>query len=119
METAIRQLRAAEAIKFIINGRTFDTATSTTLAVDCGITDPDYNNVVGDCEVRFTNVLYRTAKGALFIHFRRSEKRVKGGGPVVFVDYVEEKTGEEAVEWIAERQAIVLDAADLPLPPEA
>lgn len=119
MATAIQKLRAAEAIKFIINSRTFDTATSTALAVDRGITDPDYNNAVGDCEVRFRNVLYRTAKGALFIHFHRSEKRVKGGGPIAFVDYAEARTGEQAVEWIAERQAVVLDAADLPLPPEA
>ena len=52
-------------MKFVIKGRTFDTASSTVVAVSRGIRLPDYNNQVGDAEIRFDNTLFRTAKGAL------------------------------------------------------
>lgn len=110
-------LEREEAMKFIINGRTFDTATSTKAAISRGINPPDYNNIVGDSEVRFENVLYRTAKGAFFVHTHASEKLVKGGKPII-TDEAESMTAEQAVEWITRNGAAVLDDAGLPMPAE-
>ena len=111
-------LEREEAMKFVINGRTFDTATSTKVAVSRGINHPVFNNMVGDSEVRFENVLYRTAKGAFFVHHHATEKLVKGGRPVV-TDEATEMSGELAVQWITDSGAVVFDAAGLPLPDEA
>lgn len=107
-----------EAMKFIIDGRTFDTATSTAAAVNRGIVNPRYDNSVGDSEVRYEDTLYRTAKGAFFVHEHKTEKFVKGGRPVV-TDTVLAMSDQEAGLWIAARGAMVLDAEGLPLPPEA
>jgi hypothetical protein len=63
-------------------------------------------------------VLYRTAKGALFLHDHSTYKYVKGGKPVT-EDTAREMTAEQALEWIAGRRAVILDATGLPLPPEA
>lgn len=105
-------------MKFIINGRTFDTATSTTVAVDRGINMPDYNNLPGDAEVRYENTLFRTTKGAFFVHEHSTEKLVKGGRPIVS-DLAFAVSPHSAIEWIVNNQAMVLDDAGLPMPPEA
>jgi len=49
-------------MKFVIKGRTFDTATSNVVAIDRGIAMRA--NRLGDHEKRYESVLYRTAKGA-------------------------------------------------------
>jgi hypothetical protein len=105
-------------MKFVINGRTFDTTTSTVVAINRGIDLPYYNNVVDDRECRYEVVLYRTAKGAFFLHDHSTSKYVKGGKPVT-EDTAKEMSAEEAAKWIAEYQAVVLSADGVPLPPEA
>jgi hypothetical protein len=106
------------AMKFVINGRTFDTASSTVAAITRGIIEADYDNMVGDRETRYEVVLYRTAKGAFFLHDHSTYKYAKGGKPVT-EDTAQELTPEEAVGWITQNVAVVMDATGLPLPPEA
>jgi hypothetical protein len=106
------------AMKFVIKGRTFDTASSTVAAISRGIDEPCYNNMVGDRETRYELVLYRTAKGAFFLHDHSTYKYVKGGKPIT-EDTAQEFTLEEALEWITRFGAVVMDATGLPLPPEA
>ncbi len=108
----------SEAMKFVINGRTFDTATSTVVAIDRGINMPSYDNSAGDSECRYEVVLYRTAKGAFFVHDHSTYKFVKGGRPVT-EDTAFERTAEEALRWIGERRAVIHNADGLELPPEA
>lgn len=105
-------------MKFIINGRTFDTAAAARVAVSRGVNHPDYNSSPSDAEVRFENVLYRTATGAFFVHAHATEKFVKGGRPVV-TDTAEELLPAEAVKWITDNGAVVQDDAGLPMPPAA
>jgi len=107
-----------EAMKFVINGRSFDTATATKVAIDRGIDHPNYSGMVGDSELRYENVLYRTAKGAFFIHQHHTEKLVKGGRPVV-TDFAYELSREEASKWVSDRRAMILDGSGLDLPEEA
>jgi len=114
----MKTLTREEAMKFIINGRTFDTATASKVAVSRGINQPAYNNMVGDSEVRFEDVLYRTAKGAFFVHSHATEKLVKGGRPIV-TDEATELFPSEVVKWITDNGAAVMDAAGLALPDEA
>lgn len=105
-------------MKFVIKGRTFDTATATKLAIARGIIDPSYNNLPGDAEIRYEDTLYRTAKGTLFLHEHNTTKYMKGGKPLV-TDDAKEMTPESAVAWIGEWRAMVFDATGLPLPDEA
>jgi hypothetical protein len=111
-------LERKEAMKFVINGRTFDTTTSTTAAISRGIIQPSYNNFAGDSEVRYEKVLYRTAKGAFFVHNHFTEKFVKGGRPVTS-DEALELTPDDAMTWIENEGAVVMDGTGLSLPPEA
>jgi hypothetical protein len=109
-------------MKFILNGRTFDTATSETIAIDRGTydrwnQDMSMKGFPGADEVRFETVLYRTAKGALFIHHHATAK-YKSGKPVT-TDTAEEMESDEAVKWIAEENAAVINSEGLPLPDEA
>ena len=108
-----------EAMKFVINGRTFDTATASKVAISRGFVPPSYNNFHLDSEVRYERVLYRTPKGALFVHSHETEKYVKGGKPITTDDAVEIKSPEAAVKWIVDEAAVVIDAKGLPLPDEA
>jgi hypothetical protein len=110
--------RKDEAMKFIINGRTFDTASSTVVAVSRGINPPGYNNLAGDSEVRYENTVFRTAKGSFFVHQHATEKFVKGGRPVV-TDEAFELDAVAALKWIVDNGAAVIDGEGLPLPPEA
>ena len=112
-------LERKEAMKFVINGRTFDTVNSTTIAIARGIVSPSYDNGVGDSEVRYEDVLYRTPKGAFFVHSHSTQKFVKGGRPVTTDKAEEMQTPEDAIKWIEQLGAVVLDATGLPLPPEA
>lgn len=108
-----------EPMKFVLNGRTFDTATSSTVAINRGIREPSYNNSVGDSELRYEDVLYRTQKGAFFVHEHHTEKFVDRKGKPVVTDYAWECDPENAVKWIVEYGAVIVDAAGLPLPDEA
>ncbi len=106
------------AMKFVINGRTFDTASATRKAVSRGIRHPNYDGMVGDSELRYERTLYQTGKGAFFVHHHTTEKFVKGGKPVVD-DFAEEIGPEVVTDWIASQGAAIFDSDGLPLPPEA
>jgi hypothetical protein len=107
-----------EDMKFIIKGRTFDTSTSQTVAVASGVYQPEqFDEWFPAQSVRYEDVLYRTAKGSLFVHSHETAKYDKGK-PVV-KDNATELTPEKAVEWIEEIGARVLDPDGLPLPDEA
>lgn len=116
-------LTEREQMKFILNGRTFDTSTSQTVAISRGIfespTEGGYFPEFGISwqSVRYEDVLYRTAKGALFIHDHRTAK-YQHGKPVVS-DLAKEMSPEEAARWIEENGAIIVDPTGLSLPDEA
>jgi hypothetical protein len=98
------------SMKFVLNGRTFDTATSTVAAVSRGVID-------GAESKRYENVLYRTKLGNFFVHHHETVK-FKYGKPVVD-DSAAALTPELAVSWIQSTSAMVLDPTGLPLPDEA
>lgn len=113
-----------EGMRFIINGRTFDTASSSPLAVSRDILVPRLgvrpldHFYEGDWDqVRIEATLYRTQKGSLFIHDHATIKFPKGK-PVV-QDRAWEVTPDEAVKWIVEEGAAILDGTGLQLPDEA
>lgn len=104
-------------MKFIIEGRVFNTKTSRVLGVARGVREPLPEEPSGVETVRFEETLYRTEAGALFIHSHRTAKAGRGK-PLVW-DHVRVVSPQEAVAWAAERQALIADDAELPLPPEA
>ena len=109
-----------ENLKFILDGRSFDTTTSYVVAVSRGAYDPrnsSFEKPGSAEEVRFERVLYRTAMSALFIHSHETYKFAKGK-PIVR-DTAEEIDQHEAVAWIERQGAAVLDEAGLSMPPEA
>ena len=112
------KIPAGEFMKFVLNGRTFDTATSTKVAIHRGVTKPRYDNIAGDSEIRYEDTLYRTVKGAFFVHSHNTEKLVKGGKPLVN-DGADELSPAAAGTWVIERGVAVLDATGLDLPEEA
>ena len=108
------------SMKFVIDGRTYDTATSTQAAIYRGAADRlsyGYDLPPDAATVRYEHVLYRTAKGAFFVHVHETSKG-RSGKPVV-EDRADAYTPEEAVKWIESHSAMVLDPAGLPLPDEA
>ena len=109
-----------EGMKFILNGRSFDTAASTVVAISRGVHDP-YNSGFDERgsaeEVRFEYMLYRTAKGAFFVHEHQTAKFTKGK-PVV-TDKAFEFAPPEALAWITNRGAASVDGTGLDLPDEA
>ncbi|MDO8706024.1 MAG: hypothetical protein Q7J84_13865 [Sulfuricaulis sp.] len=108
-----------EQMKFVINNRTFDTDTSQTVAISRGARTPEnpWDDDFPAQSVRYENVLYRTAKGALFVHYHKTMKFDRGK-PVVD-DSAQEVTPEEAISWIQMNLAAVIDPTGLTLPPEA
>lgn len=108
-----------EAMKFILNGRSFDVASAFPVAVHRGAYTPDgYSDEYRGAEqVRFEDTLYRTQKGAFFAHEHNTAKYPKGK-PVV-ADIAQELTAQEAVAWIATRGAVIIDPTGLDLPEEA
>ena len=106
-------------MKFVLKGRTFDTSTAISVAIDRGVRVPthDTDEYFGAESVRFEYVLYRTPKGAFFVHYHDTVKFPRGK-PVI-EDVAEEVTPEKAVQWIVNHGAMILDTTDLPLPPEA
>jgi len=114
----MNHLEEREVMKFVLNGRSFDTATAATVAIYRGAFTPEqFDPHFGAEQVRFEWVLYRTQKGAFFIHDHESVKYPKGK-PVIS-DEAKEATAEEAVKWISEHGAAVLDGTGLQLPDEA
>ncbi len=110
-------LTEREAMKFVLNSRTFDTQTSQTLAISRGVREPMHYDPPDAQGIRYEDVLYRTAKGALFTHSHETFK-FQRGKPVVS-DSASEMTPEEAVKWIETVEAVVIDDSNLPLPDEA
>ncbi len=107
-----------EAVQFILNGRTFDTATSSQVAVHRGVVIPDeYSEYNGAEQQRFECILYRTAKGNFFLHEHETIKYPKGK-PVVS-DEATEMPAEVAAEWISGVGAAIIDGTGLPLPESA
>jgi hypothetical protein len=108
-----------DAMKFIIKGSTFDTATSTTVALSRGAYTPDgfHRDYTGAEQVRYEEVLYRTAKGAWFVHLHHTIKYPKGK-PVVH-DAALALSAGEAIAWISGNGASIIDATGLDLPEEA
>ena len=107
-----------EVVKFIHDGLTYDTSTAKPLAVHRGAYAPTAESPHYPAEqVRFEETLYRTPKAALFIHEHVTAK-FQRGRPVV-QDRIRPVDTVEAVAWISATGAAILDAEDLPLPPEA
>jgi len=103
-------------MKFVIDGRTFDTASATRVAVSRGIELPSHD-MVGDSAIRFEDVLYRTADGSFFAHEHAAGKSADGDRPAV-TDEARKLSPEGALAWIMDREAAVIDATGLPLPDE-
>ena len=108
-----------EAMKFILNGRSFDTTTSSEVAISRGAYTPEQwdGDYPGAAQVRYERILFRTAKSAFFVHDHETVKYPKGK-PVVS-DEARELSLEEAIKWIESQGAAVIDASGLPLPDEA
>jgi hypothetical protein len=107
-------------MKFILDGRSFDTAAAVTVAVSRGHTPAMYTTDTMERvseENRYEKVVYRTTKGAFFLHEHRTTKLPKGK-PVVS-DVARALTAQEAVAWIAENGAAIIDPSGLDLPEEA
>lgn len=102
-------------MKFIINGRTFDTARSSLSAV-CRYQWKDKEGGPGFGEIRGEVRLFRAPDGAFFLHEHRTTKG--GRGKPMVLDHAREVTPEEAVEWIEATGAAVRDSAGLPMPSE-
>lgn len=99
-------------MKFVHGGATYDTATAKPIAVHRGA-----QQLSEAQQVRFQHTLYRTPKGALFLHEHSTTKYTRGK-PVV-EDKVRPMNDAEAAAWLEQSGAAILDAENLPLPPEA
>jgi len=118
----MNHLEEREVVKFVLNGLSFDTATSTQAAVSRGVyvpggRDHQFDDHIGAEQVRFEHIVFRTAKGNFFLHEHTTVKYPKGK-PVVS-DQATALTAAAAVAWIVNNGAAVIDATDLPLPNEA
>ena len=118
----MNHLEEREVVKFVLNGRSFDTAASSQAAISRGVYVPgthghEFDDYVGAEQVRFEHVVFRTAKGNFFLHEHTTVKYPKGK-PVVS-DEATELTPEKAVQWIVNSGAAVIDGAGLQLPDEA
>ncbi len=113
-------LEEVEPMKFILNGRTFDTSTSSTAAISRGTAgpfSPTIQEYPGSESVRYEDVLYRTAKGAWFVHEHRTIKYQRGK-PVV-EDGSYELKPDDVLGWIDKNNASIVDPTGLNLPEEA
>lgn len=106
------------AMQFILKDRRYDTASSTVAAVSRGVTADTDSEYPGSESLRFEDVLYRTQKGAFFVHCHRTVKYPKGK-PVVEDTALGPFTPEEAVRWVDREAAMILNPTGLPLPEEA
>jgi hypothetical protein len=106
-----------EPMRFILAGRLFDTTTSTVAAVTRGVRESGPHIIhEGAISERFEGVLYRTAKENFWLAEPTISKFARGK-PVV-EDSARELTLKEAVEWIIEENAMILDDRGFPLPEE-
>lgn len=120
MESNTLMEREAPEMKFILGGRSFDTAGATTVAVHRGHQAAQFMANDGELiqpESRFEHVVYRTARGSFFLH-EHSTTKLSRGRPVV-VNQARELNAQEVVAWIAEHGAAIVDASGLNLPEEA
>lgn len=118
----MNHLEEREVVKFVLNGRSFDTATSSQVAISRGAYAPglaghEFDEHRGAEQVRFEHILFRTPKGNFFLHEHTTVKYPKGK-PVVS-DEATELPPVAAVAWIVTNGAAVIDGTGLPLPDEA
>jgi hypothetical protein len=110
-----------EAMKFVLNGRVYDTETSVVAAISRGVLDTSSYDAAdlpdGASSKRYEKILYRTAKGNFFVHNHETIKYQRGK-PVVD-DFAQAFTPEDAILWIQSNVAMVVDPTGLPLPDEA
>ena len=111
-------LQEKEDMQFIINGRTFNTSTSQTVAINRGENTPDIHGYGSKDMVRYEDTLYRTQKGNFFLHSHFSTKRNNKGKPIIEAEAVE-LTPEKALLWISDTGAIIIDPDGINLPDEA
>src|SRR5688500_16508185 len=96
-------------MKFVINGRAYDTESSTVAAIYRGSATPatSARDLPPDAQsIRFEHVLYRTERGNFFLHSHETIKYAHGK-PVV-EDRAEAYTPEVAVQWIAATNAMII-----------
>lgn len=113
----IERPELGEKMKFIIDGRTYDTATSTVAAYSRGAHHSDDRDGLGPYEERFDITLLRTKSGNFFAHDHTTRKYEKGK-PIV-TDEATALTPAEAVQWIIQFGGAVVDPTGLDLPDEA
>src|SRR5262245_52545912 len=96
-------------LRFVFGDRTIDTERCLRVAI----------SRTADETTRNETVLYKTPSGDFFLHHHAVLKS-KRGKPFPTDDF-RALTPDEAVRWLAESRAILLDAAagGLPLPPNA
>lgn len=95
-------------MKFVLNGRTFDTVAALKVATyRAGLSWGS----------RTEGTLYRTSSGVFFTHER--ETRLPDRGKPIMFDRAAEVSAERAVMWIAANGAAVIDATGLTLPASA
>lgn len=118
----MEHLDQRESMKFVINGRSFDTASSSPAAISRGVIASDFDSYdkgqwVGAEQVRFEYTLFRTPKGNFWTHDHTTIKFPKGK-PVI-EDTASEVTPEDAVKWVVQNGAAIVDGTGLPLPEDA
>jgi len=119
METTNTAMEAEATMKFIIKGRTFDTATSSVVAFHRGSYIPtEFSGQPGVESVRFEDTLFRTAKGTFWVHEHNTAKHMRGK-PVVTDEATELVDAATALRWVQDRGAVLVDDTGLELPPEA
>jgi hypothetical protein len=106
------------SVKFVLENRTYDTATSTAVAVSRGVTVADSIGTLppGAETERYEKVLYRTRLGNFFVHDHTTTKF--GRGKPVVEDSAYIVSAAKAVVWIQQWNAMVLDPSGLSLPEE-
>ena len=106
-------------MKFILDGRSFDTVTSSVVAVSQGVYDlsnSGFERRGSAEEVRFKRVMYRTVSGTLFVHYLETYK-FANGKPIV--RHAAEKIDENmAIAWIQRQGAALVDETGLSLFPQ-
>ncbi len=106
-------------MQFILDGRLYDTASSVAVAISRGVVESGQWSALpaGAESMRYEEVLYRTKNGNFFVH-EHSTVKFPRGKPVV-EDVAKALAPQEAVRWVEQNGAMLLDSTGLPLPDEA
>jgi hypothetical protein len=104
-------------MKFILDSQSFDTATSSIVAVSRGVHRPNnsgFDERGSAEEVRFERVMYRTVSGTLYVHYQETYK-FANGKPIV--RHAAEKIDQRmAIAWIQRQGAALVDETGLSPP---